>query len=260
LKYIHACERQAWHLELVRRDGSNPVPLRVRYRCHSWRHAGECRQWCGACDFARVTEAIELRNDWSYLVLTYPARDWPRSRLHELFRFGVVAWSRLRKRLVRDMGPIAYIQTWEVHQSLYPHCNILIGNKNLQDRAKLYARGNTIWKREWLEPALVECGFGSVSYLASMRNANAMAGYLVKLANELTGAAIKSQLPLNAPRHFRRLRASKGLLPPRAASPDYTGKIVRSPLPEYNPTVPNAVSPLVHEDEEQCPLSQRQLF
>lgn len=230
--YVRACQEQAWHLRLTKRDGSEPVPLLLPYKCHSWRHAGECREWCGACDFTRVSEAIELRNDWSYMVLTYPQRDWPRSRMRALFKFGVVAWSRLRKRIVRDMGPIVYVQTWEVHQSLYPHCNILIGNKLLQDRAKAYMRGNRVWKETWLEPALVECGFGSVSYLATMRNPNAMAGYLIKLAKELTGGSVKNQLPLNAPMHFRRLRASRGLLPPRASSPDYTGGIVRARLPE----------------------------
>jgi hypothetical protein len=41
-----------------------------------------------------------------------------------------------------------------------------------------------------------------------------MAGYLVKLARELVGADNKSQIPWDAPPHFRRLRATRGLLPP----------------------------------------------
>ena len=242
--YVQACDRGAWHLKLRKRDGSDSVPLLIPFKCHSWRHAGECRDWCGACDFVRVSQAIDTRNDWSYMVLTYPARQWPRNRLDKLFRFGVVSWGRLFKRLKRDMGEMSYNQTWEVHQSRYPHCNILIGNKTLQDRARLSMSGNRIWKEQWLEPAQKACGFGGVSYLGSMRNPNAMAGYLVKLARELTGASVKGQLPLNAPMHFRRLRASRGLLPPRRSSKEYTGELVRLPLPEYNSDDPNRLSPL----------------
>jgi hypothetical protein len=63
-----------------------------------------------------------------------------------------------------------------------------------------------------------------------MREANAMAGYLVKLARELTGAAVKDQVPVNAPSHFRRLRASQGLLPPPYKNPEITGALHLEPL------------------------------
>jgi hypothetical protein len=44
-----------------------------------------------------------------------------------------------------------------------------------------------------------------------------MAAYLVKVAHEFSSSRFKvgDQRPLGAPRHFRRLRASRGLLPPR---------------------------------------------
>jgi hypothetical protein len=57
-----------------------------------------------------------------------------------------------------------------------------------------------------------------------------MAGYLVKLAKELTGAQAKKgdQAPLHAPRHFRRIRASRGLLPAQAkGAGEWTGALVR---------------------------------
>jgi hypothetical protein len=59
-----------------------------------------------------------------------------------------------------------------------------------------------------------------------------MAGYLVKLTRELTGAGPKNQIPVNAPRHFRRLRASKGLLPPRKKNDHVTGALVKIPIDE----------------------------
>jgi hypothetical protein len=44
-----------------------------------------------------------------------------------------------------------------------------------------------------------------------------MAHYLAKVAQEFTSSATKpgDQRPFEAPAHFRRIRASKGLLPPR---------------------------------------------
>lgn len=57
-----------------------------------------------------------------------------------------------------------------------------------------------------------------------------MAGYLVKLARELTGSARKDQVPVDAPSHFRRLRASRGLLPAAfTGSGEYTGEMRQKP-------------------------------
>jgi hypothetical protein len=44
-----------------------------------------------------------------------------------------------------------------------------------------------------------------------------VSAYLVKVANEISQATFKEgdQRPLGAPAHFRRIRASKGTLPPR---------------------------------------------
>ena len=66
-----------------------------------------------------------------------------------------------------------------------------------------------------------------------------MAGYLTKLARELTGAGVKSQVPVNAPRHFRRIRASAKLLPPRKKNPDITGILHKMPLPSADGEIRN---------------------
>lgn len=225
LSYVGACMTQGWHLELRKRDGSDPSLLRVPFRCRSWRHAGDCREWCGACDFVRCQKAILENPFWTYMVFTYPKREWP--LVSQLFRFGVVSWARMRKRIQREFGSFKYIQTWEVHKSGYPHVNVVVSNQALHAAAEATP---TIIKQEWLEPALVECGFGKISHLEPMKDGTRMAGYLVKMAKELTGATVKNQIPVNAPKGFRRLRASKGLLEPRHRPGEYTGRIVPCPL------------------------------
>lgn len=231
LSYVGACEQQKWHLQLWRRDGSDPTRLHIPFRCRSWRHAGECRQWCGKCDFVRCLAAIEANEHWTNLVLTYPHRDWP--RVGQLFRFGLVSWARFRKRIVREFGPMKYIQTWEVHRSGYPHVNVVVSNEWFHWRARVE---NVAFIREWLRPAVKECGFGKELFVTPVYNAAGMAGYLTKLARELTGASVKNQVPVNAPRHFRRLRASKGLLPKRFKTTEFTGRIIPTPLPKSPPS------------------------
>lgn len=238
MRYVDACDRGAWHLELWRRDGSSQDRLAVPFRCRSWRHAGECRAWCGACDFVRVRGALRKYKTWSYLVLTYPHRDWPRKKLPDLFRFGVKSWGKLRKRMIEQFGTLKYVQTWEIHKSQYPHCNVVIANKSLQvhateaDRRRAFRKPMEETFDGWFTQTIQNCGFGKQYKLSSLHNRSLMAGYLTKLANELTGAAVKDQVPVNAPRHFRRLRASIGLLEKRGRSGEFTGRLNKFRLPQ----------------------------
>jgi len=56
-----------------------------------------------------------------------------------------------------------------------------------------------------------------------------MAGYLTKLSRELVDANGKGQIPYDAPPHFRRLRASRGVLPKPHKS-NLTGWLVTLPM------------------------------
>jgi hypothetical protein len=67
-----------------------------------------------------------------------------------------------------------------------------------------------------------------------MKEREKMAGYLTKLGLELSGAARKGQTPVNAPRHFRRIRASRGMLPKRIKNPDITGQLFKIPHEQLN--------------------------
>lgn len=217
MKSIDACENGRWTvLTWNKVDGSEMKA--VPFRCKSWRHEGTCREWCGACDFLRVQQAISEHSHWTYLVLTYPDHHF--ANITELFLTGGAWWSKLRKRLQVAFGPFKYIQTWEVHKDWYPHVNVLISNEKLYQLAL-----NERWevKEEVIQPMAKACGFGIVLGVDPMRSQDGMAAYLSKLAMELTGGVTKKQVPVNAPRHFRRLRASVRLLPKRIKSETITG-------------------------------------
>lgn len=217
MKYVERCENCEWAIEMWRRDKPGETWL-VPFMCRSWRHEGECRLWKGAQDFVRVKEALESVGDWSYLVLTYPQNDWPDK--DELYRACVLHWSKLRKRLTRYYGKFKYIQTWERHLNGGPHVNIVISSPSLA--IHLDDIGYSEWLKFWV-PRLMECGYGYIDYVDRLRDKGAINSYLNKAALELTGAGVKSQIPYDAPPHFRRLRATAKFLPPVHKNPDIAG-------------------------------------
>lgn len=221
MRSIEACETKAWSVATWNRDsGENP---QVRpFVCRSWRHAGECQRICGACDFARIAEGLRRKRHWTYCVLTYPRYDYP--NVEELFRAGKDHWHLLRKRIERAYGKFFYIQTWEVHKSLYPHVNVTIANERFQQAA---CDAHDYENPKFLQEHCVAVGFGKQCWAEPIRHRAGMASYLTKLGLELTGQAVKDQTPRNAPPHFRRIRASKGLLPKRVKNPDITGQLFR---------------------------------
>jgi hypothetical protein len=217
--YVSACQCFAWHLEVWKKDKPGET-TRFPFRCRSWRHQGECRLWKGAQDFARIRDGMEKLTHWCHLCLTYDPKRWKEK--NSLFRYAIFHWSKLRKRLIREFEDIKYIQTWEVQRNEYPHVHIAISNKDLYFACGKDKIGNFI---RLVQASAVACGFGEIGSLDALRSRNAMAGYLVKLARELTGTGKDYQCPVNAPRHFRRLRASVRLLPPPIKDPDITGTL-----------------------------------
>lgn len=219
LRYVAACEAKAWSIVTWRRSDPGKKKV-ICFTCRSWRHEGSCRKWKGAQDFVRCREAIGSRSGWTYVVLTFDPRNWPGR--DAAFKGGKVLWNRLRSALIREFGPIDYLQTWEATRKGWPHVNILLHNATINGMR---------WKafRQLLKLLAVRAGFGKVLWAEPMKHKDAMAGYIVKLANELTGAGVKNQVPVDAPKHFRRLRASRGLLPPAHKNPDITGEFVQAP-------------------------------
>jgi hypothetical protein len=166
--------------------------------------------------------AIEKLTHWTYLVFTFPQST---KRLDkEAFTSGCRKWAAMRKRITHRFGHIQYIQTWEIHKSGWPHVNCLVSNRELFDQAVDNYRK---LRRKFFIPANVEIGFGRRIWVEPMKNARHMGGYLTKLGLELVGGEHKNQLPVNAPKHFRRIRASRGLLPKKHKDESKTGQLFK---------------------------------
>lgn len=224
--YVDACEHCAWHLQIWRKEGDGEITY-IPYKCRSWRHEGECRLWRGAQDFVRIEEGMRTEEHWSHITLTFRQKGYVLSP--KMFISCKDSWAKLRKRISRKYGILRYIQTWESHKSGWPHCHIAASNVELFSWQKAHPRAMF---SAALGEMVRECGFGPIGWLEPLRSKIAMAGYLCKLARELTGSGKEYQIPVKAPRHFRRIRASVRLLPPPHKDPDITGVLRYCKLPE----------------------------
>lgn len=176
--------------------------------------------WKGAQDFTRVKEGMSKHTDWTVLTLTFDPKGWRTP--WSMWRGGLHLWDRLRKRFIREWGKLRYVQTWESHRSGKPHVNIAISNENFYTACVMDWR---LIRRQWVKPHARASGFGRIAHVTTAYDRDGLAGYFVKLARELTGTVHKDQIPYSAPPHFRRLRASQGLLPPAYKNDDISGRL-----------------------------------
>jgi hypothetical protein len=182
-------------------------------------------------DYRRVERAATSRGWWLYLVLTFDPSQWENP--WKAYKDAARLWDkRLRRMLERAYGRLDYLQTWERTRRGWPHLNLLLRSDALQDHVRSlvdrrvwiqegdHGRGRlahaTGW-RPWIADRAPRAGFGKRVWVEIVDNKAAMGAYLVKVATEFSRSAFKDgdQRPLGAPPHFRRIRASRGLLPPR---------------------------------------------
>lgn len=235
----------------------------VEAKCRSWRCKGECRRHNGKVTWARVVEALERHDEQDVLfaVLTidrngyYSGRSWPDSTTayRELSSMGN-KWMKRINRMCERLGVEAIQSRWvgvvEQHRSGWPHINLIIVCPGLaalvrKQQAELDSHSGEYTP---LERALVRgevmrhaeaAGWGRRSTLEVARSRGAVAGYMVKLCGlhdepgteatrsaAVTGEVVKlSQIPMAAPKGFRRLRSGVRFLPTRRRS-EFTGALL----------------------------------
>ena len=205
----------------------HPEKAKVRsFKCRAWRHEGECAKWKGAQDFRRIEGAFKKNpGSWVYMVFTFDRKDWFNE--FDAYKCLYSCWDKFRKRFERKFGKFQYICLCEKHRDGFPHINILIRNEKFAELCNENWRGV---KSDWVEPHAMASGFGLNSYVEPVRDSSAMAGYCVKLLATIGEVSKLSQAPVNAPKNFRRLRASRGILPPPIKNPNITGALQMEPF------------------------------
>lgn len=262
-RYVEACATGAWHLALEAREADGVTgelaTLRVCFRCLSWRHAGACRARRNAEDFDRVWRALKGEGptgavdpqDVVFLLNTGGGGDGLAERYRAIWRLSVA----FRQRIERRWGKLRYVATVERHRSGEPHVNNILVCPELAGLLRLrehddYPPAGRLYRRTVADLKAMAAGVGYGWFVGTpevARSVQDVAGYVLKLAstNDLppevidgrtVGEVVKmSQVPDVAPPHFRRLRASRGFLPPAPRSERWTGSLVMEPLPAGPP-------------------------
>lgn len=247
-----ACIRENWSLVLL--DRSSGEYLVAAFACGSWR-CPSCGPTVARRTFARLAKGVvgPEGGGWPWLLvcLTFRPSDW--SGPWDAYDAACGLWMRLRKRVAWDVGrrmgaagrlPVRYIAVWERTARGWPHVHLLLHVEGLAELVRSLGpwepepmhvdrAGREVttwaWAREWLSPAAADVGFGPVLDVQFPHaEAGGLAGYLAKLCSEVAGVKAY-QLPTNAPKRFRRLRSSRGALPPARVETTWTGALVRVP-------------------------------
>lgn len=138
------------------------------------------------------------------------------------FRWDGRRWVK-RPKGDRDREKVLVIAAIEQHSKGWPHLHVALRHAVLHS----YCTGESarvLWVR-WLKNEAMRCGFGFKGSISAARNRDAIAGYVVKVS-AIPGELSKGvQVPVRAPKGFRRIRASHGLLPPKTKNENVTGAL-----------------------------------
>lgn len=215
-------------------------------RCGAWR-CPVCQRYRASVDFARIRDAFEpfSAEDVVYMVTTFDrngtfgGRSWEDTdeAYLDMGRMNRMLLKRINRWLKKNgLDPIGsrWVGVAEAHLSGYPHMNLVVVSKGLADFLResvkrridegKVGRQLILAEGELLEH-IVGAGWGPQSTMEVARSKDAIAGYLMKVAvqlgkdgddesrGRLTGEIAKmTQVPLNAPLNFRRLRSGRGFL------------------------------------------------
>ncbi|NTX62626.1 hypothetical protein HUA74_18400 [Myxococcus sp. CA051A] len=224
------------------------------YQCRSWRHEGDCARWVSQRDYARIMAALEpvAVADLVLVVLTLdPTRAEP--TLAGQYQGLQPRWAMLQKYLTRGwlegaipaMGRFDFVSVVEQHRSGQPHVNVIIHSPELAAHLREHGPtdGDVAAKRgpRWWRSLVAHCGWGPLSSIGHARSKEDVASYSVKVSKgavphpTMVGEVVKlAQLPVAAPPRMRRVRSSKGFLPPARKPPDpeREGGLMLHPTPE----------------------------
>jgi hypothetical protein len=169
---------------------------------------------------------MKKRDIWVFSVLTV----FRSFKGHEhAYRYICDSLKKLRKRMERKYGEVTYLRIVEQHKDKYPHVNFVFHCDAIFEEFSDAKSLNT-WTKRWFTENARECGFGVNHKASYVKSSAAVSKYMAKAAinSELSKT---SQIPLYAPSHFRRLGATRGLLPPRKGEKTgWKGELIKSPL------------------------------
>jgi hypothetical protein len=233
---VEACQNNQWHLKLYNKKTEEW--LAAPFRCLSWR-CKTCGSKIARRDYLRTFEAFQKHDQWAFLVLTLHVTKFQEKKLSNQFAYKVINknFAKLRKRIEREYGRFEFVRVVErTPSNSFPHVNVVF---HCPELFKQFDSDEKItkWNKRWLTKHAKQSGFGVNHKIRFCENKQITANYLAKTGLFTTVAkevSKQTQVPFDAPSHFRRLGATRGLLPSinQKLSSDWTGLLIKSPIPE----------------------------
>lgn len=233
-KSVIACMDDKWHVRLVHRKTEEV--MRVPFRCHSFR-CPRCGGRIARRDYLRTMAAFDKHSSWAYLVLTLDVKSYTNNGKTNQHAYRVINENlkKLRKRMQRKYGPMDYVRVVErTPKNSFPHVNVVFHCSELFNQFSTDEEISN-WNKRWLTSNARQCGFGKIHTISFAQDKQSLANYLAKtglfstIAKEISK---QSQVPFDAPNHFRRLGATRGLLPPiKKENVEWNGELIKGPLP-----------------------------
>jgi hypothetical protein len=211
------CVNAAYALEVIK----NGKVSYVRAFCKTWK-CPICASYVRAVNYCQVRDTLkqyELStifyavNTVSSTVLTNVLD----INADESYEYVYKCWKRMYQRIRRHYSDIKMIQTVERMRNNYAHLNTIFVSKQLAEDWV----ASPLIVSTWYNKISKEAGFGHMTSFTSVNSVEGMSSYITKISNagddgttvNQSSHIVKlSQLPLNAPKGFRRLRSSKGFL------------------------------------------------
>jgi len=287
-KHVQQCANSGarnWWIYTWARENPGLV-TRIPYVCNSWR-CPWCRRHEGAVAFARIKEGFERIEGYdpqrvAFFVLTidrngyYSGQPW--ASVGEAYRQISTNARKFIKRLNRlakkqGVEPVGsrWVGTVEAHKTGWPHYQLLLylpreWAEQLPKRSKDHRSGGRLAQE--LRAMAEATGWGRRSTFEAARSGEAAMGYLIKTAgshdSHVGEVAKLTQLPLNAPQKFRRLRAGKKFLPPRRKNPETTGTLLRRMWCEDGTpmvtTLHEIADPVARVNSSQCCYEEERIW
>jgi len=209
--YIRKCIRNGYSFKVT-----NKVTGAVKFvvaGCNSWR-CPLCNRKVGAKDYMRLLAAFKARdiNNAVALTITLNQGKEQTKGINAQKSYNVLTnkIKALIKSLRKQYGNIEYVYCVESHESGWGHANLTAFNKEMAYDARL--DGDMI-SPPWLQNHIKKTKLGTV-YSKIVYSYEGLAGYTIKTAygDSLTGQISEmnktSQLPIKAPKGFRRIKTS----------------------------------------------------
>jgi len=212
------CVNAMYSMEVIR---NGKVVTYERAYCKSWK-CPVCASYSRAVTYCQIRDTLKQIDASTIFYAVNTVSSVVLTNVHDVnadesYGYVYKCFKRMKQRIRRHYSDIKFIQTVERQGNKYAHLNTIWVSKKLA--ADWIA--SPLMVASWYNKISTESGFGHMTSFSPVQNVEGMASYITKISNKGDdGTTVNqashitklTQLPLNTPKHFRRIRATPKFL------------------------------------------------